>query len=306
MIYVNIGVIGVGDIAKKAYLPLYTAKRNFTFHFYTRNDETREVLKNQYGFQVYHSMSSLLSQKLDGVMIHAATSAHEELIETCLEHRIPVFVDKPITDNIQSTRSLINKAKEKGVPFVAGFNRRFAPAYQKAKDLSNPNIILLQKNRYQLPGEARTFIYDDFIHVVDTLLYMLEGPPEEWDVKGQWKEGKLASVKLNLSKDGMIASGIMNRDAGVNEEVLEVMSPAKKMVVNNLSELSIRERQEERKVRESDWTPMLVTRGFEEMVQTFFNCLEKEIPYPYTHEDILQTHEWCEKILQQLQEDKFL
>lgn len=35
----KIGVIGLGDIAKKAYLPVFSGISNVEFHLYTRNAE---------------------------------------------------------------------------------------------------------------------------------------------------------------------------------------------------------------------------------------------------------------------------
>ncbi|WP_180956582.1 Gfo/Idh/MocA family protein [Bacillus canaveralius] len=299
----NIGVIGIGDIARKAYIPLYAENWNHTFHFHTRKKETLELVRSKYGFSTHTSLSSLFQEKLDGVMIHAATSAHEQLIFSCLEQGIPVFVDKPVTDSFSSSQRLVKQAQEKKLPLMVGFNRRFAPFYQQAKSTPAANMILLQKNRYQLPGDVRNFVYDDFIHVIDTLVYMLNGAPEKWEVKGQWAGSQLSSIMLSVSKGNQLAVGIMNRDAGVNEEVLEVMSPDKKMIVRNLSEYVVHEQRNETRTRTNDWQTMLHTRGFEAMLKAFFDHLEHGTPLPLSLNDVLVTHEWCEMIVNRLMED---
>ncbi|RSK54704.1 gfo/Idh/MocA family oxidoreductase [Bacillus canaveralius] len=299
----NIGVIGIGDIARKAYIPLYAENRNHTFHFHTRKKETLELVRSKYGFSTHTSLSSLFQEKLDGVMIHAATSAHEQLIFSCLEQGIPVFVDKPVTDSFSSTQRLVKIAEEKKIPLMVGFNRRFVPLYQQANSTTEANMILLQKNRYHLPGEVKNFVYDDFIHVVDTLLYFLNSAPDKWEVKGQWAGSQLSSIMLSVSKGNQLAVGIMNRDAGVNEEVLEVMSPTKKTIVRNLSEYVVHEQRNETRTRTNDWQTMLNTRGFEAMLKTFFDHLENDTPLPLSLNDVLVTHEWCEMIVDRLMED---
>jgi virulence factor len=49
------GVIGLGDIAQKAYLPVYSGIKESEFHFYTRNQETLEAIGQQYRFANLHA-----------------------------------------------------------------------------------------------------------------------------------------------------------------------------------------------------------------------------------------------------------
>ena len=47
----KIGVIGLGNIAQKAYLPTYSECRHLAeFVLATRNPETRQKIADQYGF----------------------------------------------------------------------------------------------------------------------------------------------------------------------------------------------------------------------------------------------------------------
>ncbi|MRX74328.1 gfo/Idh/MocA family oxidoreductase [Bacillus lacus] len=300
----NIGVIGIGDIAEKAYFPIYAMQREHHFHCFTRNTLTQKRIQEKYGFHIHYDLDSLLAVDLHAVMIHAATAAHEELIQRCLIAGIPVFVDKPVTDDIKTTGRILQYAKNEGVPLMAGFNRRFAPHYVKAEAMKEKNMILLQKNRRNLPGDLRTFVYDDYIHVLDTLLHHLGGEPDKWEVSGEWKGSMLASIVLTMKRERVTAIGIMNRDAGVNEEILEVVSPSGKMVVRNLSELFLKEGHYETKARTGDWTPTLEIRGFQAMVNTFFSAVEKKERMPMLVEEIMNTHNWCEKIIDKLEKNR--
>ncbi|MHC5879891.1 Gfo/Idh/MocA family oxidoreductase, partial [Streptococcus pyogenes] len=71
---------------------------------------------------------------LDGVMIHAATLAHVEIATLFLERGIPVYMDKPISEDYKETARLYKLAKAKGTFLMAGFNRRFAPKVLDMKD----------------------------------------------------------------------------------------------------------------------------------------------------------------------------
>lgn len=41
----KIGVIGLGDIAQKAYLPVFAEKEDMEFHLYTRNHDKLKNLR---------------------------------------------------------------------------------------------------------------------------------------------------------------------------------------------------------------------------------------------------------------------
>ena len=54
----RIGVIGVGNIAEKAYLPTYAKNQGkIDFYFATRNKETKKRIHEMYGFDhLYESI----------------------------------------------------------------------------------------------------------------------------------------------------------------------------------------------------------------------------------------------------------
>ena len=104
----KIGVIGVGNIAEKAYLPTYAKKQGTVdFYFATRNKETKERIQKEYGFQhLYETIDELLEEKIEACMIHAATKVHYELAKRCLENGIHVYIDKPLSVHLNEVREL--------------------------------------------------------------------------------------------------------------------------------------------------------------------------------------------------------
>lgn len=295
----NIGMIGLGDIARKAYLPVIT-NRKVDLHLCSRNAATLADIGKQYRISNLHNdIDSLINAGITAAFVHTATSSHEQVVRRLLENNIHVYVDKPVTDSYDSTASLVAFARSKNLLLKAGFNRRYAPAYAQLKDVSNPNMILMQKNRKGLPGNIRTFIYDDFIHVVDTLLFLLGSVPAKIEVTGRSSSGMLHHVVINITAaNGTTAIGIMNRDNGTTEESLEVFSPTEKRVVLNLTDTTIRKDRTETKVLTGDWQPMLRARGFENIIDDFIGSV-KSNRTSFT-DDILQTHKVCEDIVRRL------
>ena len=296
----KIGVIGLGDIAQKAYLPILN-KKELEVHLYTRDQIKLQDLGAKYRFNNLHdSLDSLISTGIRAAFVHTATASHEDILTRLLNSNIHVFVDKPITYHSDTTEKLLTLARDKGLILKVGFNRRHAPAIQNLKALHDVNMIIMQKNRKLLPGEVRTFIFDDFIHVVDTLLYLSPYPIEQLIVNGKKKSNLLYHVVVQfLFAEGRTAIGIMNRDSGTNEEKLEVFTTEEKRVVYNVTDSFILKDKNEIKVGGSDWESTLNKRGFEAMVDEFLHAVKSGASqYQENH---LLTHQVCEEIVNKLE-----
>src|SRR6185437_8738764 len=98
-------------------------------------------------------------------------------------------------------------------------NRRYAPIYRDAFDADN-SLVVMQKHRVGLADTPQRVVFDDFIHVVDTLRF-LAPQAELVDVRPIVKEARLESLLVQLAGDGITALGAMNRNGGYTQEVLE-------------------------------------------------------------------------------------
>ena len=297
---IKIGVIGLGDIAQKAYLPVLS-KKEFEVHLFTRNQAKLKDIGAKYRFSNLHdSLDSMITAGIQAAFVHTATASHEDIVSRLLNNNIHVFVDKPLTYDFDSTERLLTLARKKNVILEVGFNRRYAPAIQNLKLLRNASMIIMQKNRKALPGNVRTFIFDDFIHVVDTLLYLLPRPIEQLIVNGKKKDDLLYHVVVQfIFAEGCTAIGIMNRDSGTNEETIEVFTPDEKRIVYNVTDTFTLKDKNEMKVGASDWESTLNKRGFEGMVDEFLRAVE--LGNGTHHESYLLTHRICEEIVNKLE-----
>jgi virulence factor len=296
----KIGVIGLGDIARKAYLPVITA-RDIDIHLCSRDEKKLSAIGDQYRISNRHrDIDSLINAGIEAAFVHTATSSHEDIVSQLLSNNIHVYVDKPVTDSYPTTERLVSLAKSKGLILKAGFNRRYAPAYAQLKSVDNPNMIVMQKNRAAQPGDTRTFIFDDFIHVLDTLLFLMHGTPQQIDIKSRSTSGKLNHVVVSfMNASGTTAIGIMNRDNGITEERMEVFSSNEKRVVVNLTDTFIGKDKSEIKLLPDPWQPMLKQRGFEDIIDSFLSEVRSG-KVVNSYDDILATHKLCETIIQQL------
>jgi virulence factor len=301
----KIGIIGSGDIIQKAYLPVIS-RRPVELHLFARNSGLRKNLARQYGIKYVHSsLESLISSGVRGAFVHTSTSSHYEILTQLLSHGIHVYVDKPVTYEYTSSEQLFGLARMNKARLMVGFNRRYAPAYRRLKELENVNMVIMQKNRKVLPADIRTFVFDDFIHVVDTLLYLFPHPTHSLTVLGRRQNGLLYHVAVQFGfPDGFIAMGIMNRDSGTVEEKLEVFTPDGKWQVSNVTDTVLYQDKNETRMGNNDWESTLYKRGFEQIVDEFLSCMEDDgIPFQYQIPDPLATHKVCEEIVERLENE---
>ncbi|GGO54349.1 oxidoreductase [Streptomyces daqingensis] len=292
----KIGVIGLGDIAQKAYLPLLASQPGLEPHLVTRTPAVLEAAGAAYRVPVAHRHSdveSLLAVRPDAAFVHAATAAHPEIVSRLLDAGVATYVDKPLAYRLEEAERLVGLAAERGVSLAVGFNRRYAPAY--AQCLEHPrDLILMQKHRLGLPEEPRRMVYDDFIHVVDTLRFLVPGPVDHVDVRTRVRDGLLHHAVLQLSGDGFTAVGAMNRLSGSAEEVLEVSGQDSKREVRNIADVVDHKGQPSVR-RRGDWVPVVRQRGIEQIVLRFLDAVrEGEV---LSAQDALRTHELCERVV---------
>ncbi len=293
-------VIGLGNIAQKAYLPIITQIEEVEPYFCTRNEEELKRLAKKYRVdKLYSSFPELLDEGIDAAFVHTATEAHYDYVKELLERGIPTYVDKPITCSIDKTEELIKIAKDKNVVLMTGFNRRYIPTYRSLLEISGPKIITMQKNRKLWESSVRDVVLVDFIHVVDTILYLYgESEINSIEIDKYIEDDSLLRVMLTLRGEDNIAVGIMNRDSAVGEEVVEVMGFKQKMKVKNVTEVIKYQNGGENISLVPGWNKMGYNRGFVGIIDRFLELAKNGEPDLDALNKDLKTHRLCEKIIE--------
>ncbi|MFJ8361259.1 Gfo/Idh/MocA family protein [Streptomyces sp. NPDC093984] len=297
----KVGCIGLGDIAQKAYLPVLALQPGVDLHLQTRTPATLhrvgDSLHLPHG-QRHADLDALLAQDLDAAFVHTPTTTHPEIVTRLLQAGIPTYVDKPLAYELADSERLVRLAEERNVSLAVGFNRRYAPGYVQCADHPR-DLVLMQKNRVGLPEEPRTMILDDFIHVVDTLRFLVPGTVDDVTVRGRVEGGLLHHVVLQLSGDGFTALGVMNRLSGSAEEILEVSGQDSKRQVLNLAEIVDHKGQPTVR-RRGDWVPVARQRGIEQAALAFLDAVRAG--KVLSARDALATHELCERVVTAVRE----
>lgn len=294
----KIGIIGLGNISQKAYLPvMMTMDKEIDWHLFTRDQEKLAKIGKKYRIQnLYSSIEDLLVSGVEAVFIHTATHTHESLIRQCIEKGIHVYVDKPISEDIAEVKALMDLANEKNVLLITGFNRRFAPMIQKVKAVPDKNVILIQKTKPKSSGSVKYAIYDLFIHVVDTALYLLDEPVIQTHFTVKEENGELISCVLHLTTEHTECIATMNYVSGANSETVEVQSPTGTHRVTNLTDYEVETADQKQVYTFGDWDQTLEKRGFASLIRSTIAGFETK-ENPVSMESSLESHRICHLIV---------
>lgn len=303
----KIGVMGLGNIALKAYVPVMNDMRHeVTWHFYSRNETKINYLAKQYGWK--HSFSDFdlfLASGIEACFVHTPTNTHGELIKKLLLAGIHVFVDKPISEDYSEVVELQDLAAEGGLILRAGFNRRFAPLNQKVKAVPSKKMIIVQKNRQQPKAKVKFELFDMMIHMTDTALYLLDEPVQSADYQVVAKEdGTLLRSMIIFKTENTTAIAATNMEAGAHTETVEIQSPQGTYHVADLNQLTKNELGVVTVESFGDWENTLSKRGFTQMIRSFIAEV-KDSSHPKTEINLadLRSHDYVNRLYQDFLQD---
>lgn len=131
----KVGCVGLGDIARKAYLPVLGTQPGLELHLQTRTPATLTRVADSLHLppgRRHTDLDSLLAQDLDAAFVHAPTEVHPEIVERLLEAGVPTYVDKPLAYELADSERLVRLAEERGVGLAVGSTGGSRPGTRSA------------------------------------------------------------------------------------------------------------------------------------------------------------------------------
>jgi myo-inositol 2-dehydrogenase/D-chiro-inositol 1-dehydrogenase len=138
-------------------------------------------LSRTVGGKVCSSRSEAIENS-DAILVCTPNKTHVEIALDAIEAGKHVFCEKPFAVGLESAEVLRDAANSSGLVFQVGHNRRFAPVYQKLKELAGqdrPHSAHIKMNRGELKNPEWTgdvsvtggFLYETTIHLFDMLRF---------------------------------------------------------------------------------------------------------------------------------------
>ena len=134
---INISIVGTGLMGLQ-HIKAITKSKKANLHSIVDISKNATSLSKKYKVPLYSSVSELLrSKNLDAVIVATPNQLHEKHTVNFLKNKIPVLLEKPISDNIMSAKKIISSAKKNKTPLLIGYHRRHNSIVSKVKDIIN-------------------------------------------------------------------------------------------------------------------------------------------------------------------------
>src|SRR5678816_3205881 len=146
---VRIGIVGTGYIGNVHGRIYSQDDRSEISALYDIIPERAETTSKTIGGKVCSSRDQLM-ESCDAVLVCAPNKTHKEIALHAIAEGKHVFCEKPFTIGVEDAAELCDAANASGKVFQVGHNRRFAPVYQKHKELiliDSPHSAHIKMNR---------------------------------------------------------------------------------------------------------------------------------------------------------------
>ena len=131
---INVAVLGCGRIGEMHARNISLHKLTSLACVYDINSEFSNKLASDLNVPAVSNDQEIFSNPdIDAILVASATNTHIDFIEKSVAANKPVLCEKPIDLNIQLVNDCANRLKGNTVPIQLGFNRRFDPGHQAAK-----------------------------------------------------------------------------------------------------------------------------------------------------------------------------
>ncbi|KZE77877.1 hypothetical protein AV654_20090 [Paenibacillus elgii] len=174
---IKIGVVGIGTMGLHHV-------RNFYHHPEVElvavvdpsEDRLKQVIE-KFPVQGYTDFRDIIDH-VDAVSIATPTSTHFSLAKEFIKNKKHVLLEKPICEEIDEAKILIDLAEKYQVLFAIGHIERFNPVMQELDNILRVNKPVYIDIHRESPYDPRIFdadvVSDLMIHDVDLLLFLLK------------------------------------------------------------------------------------------------------------------------------------
>src|SRR3712207_6246948 len=132
---VRIAVAGAGLIGRR-HVQLIQESRSCELSAIVDPAPGAADFAREAGVPIYPNLADLFAtERPDGVTVATPNSLHVENGLECVEHGVPVLVEKPISDSVEAALRLVEAAQAASVPLLVGHQRRHSPILAKARGI---------------------------------------------------------------------------------------------------------------------------------------------------------------------------
>ncbi|MDA8558995.1 Gfo/Idh/MocA family oxidoreductase [Flavobacteriaceae bacterium] len=170
---INVGVIGIGHLGS-IHLKLLLESDSFkVIGCFDKNTSLKSKINSDVCF--YEDVNQLIL-KCDALFVCSNTPSHYEMVKLCLINNKHVFVEKPITTNLEEALELVKLTEKNNLIGQVGHVERFNPAITSVLDIiDKPKFIECHRlAEFNPRGNDVSVVLDLMIHDIDIVLKVID------------------------------------------------------------------------------------------------------------------------------------
>ena len=131
----NISIIGTGLMGIQ-HIKAISKSKKAKLHSIVDINKDAINLSKKYKIPLYLNVKELLGSKnLDAVIVATPNQLHETHTVSFLKKKIPVLLEKPISNNIKSAKNIIDSSRKNKTALLIGYHRRHNSIVAKVKGI---------------------------------------------------------------------------------------------------------------------------------------------------------------------------
>lgn len=134
-------VVGCGSIGERHIRNMKNIKNLEIIVCDEREDKLKKMCENYNIQETYSNFRKALEKNIDATLICTPPSSHIQIARVAVAQKIHVFIEKPISNNLENVDKLEKEANKNKRIIMIGSNLRFHPCLQRIKKMLNENKI---------------------------------------------------------------------------------------------------------------------------------------------------------------------
>lgn len=246
----KIGVLGTGHLGK-IHLKCLQSTEFQLMGFYDPDDKVAAEVEETFKIKRYLKAEQLILD-VDAVDIVTPTPFHYEMSMAALNQGRHIFVEKPVTHDIDQARALVKKVQEVGVIAQVGHVERYNPAFKSlSTEQLRPKFIEAHRlATFNARGNDVSVVLDLMIHDLDLILNLVKDEvidvhangvsivnksPDICNARITFANGCVANVTSSrISMKNMRKLRLFQEDAYISIDFLEKESQIITLTDNNV------------------------------------------------------------------------
>ena len=138
----NIGIVGFGLVGKRHASALEKTNGLLLKDVIEHDPTSLQSSEKELKFITHNDLDEYLnSSKPDGLIIATPTVLHIDQAMKCIEKKIPLLIEKPISVHAKDAITLIKRSKELDVPLLIGQHRRHNQIIKTTKKILDEGVL---------------------------------------------------------------------------------------------------------------------------------------------------------------------